>query len=235
MKSKIVLISFVLSLSTISTPFPTFAEILFVDPNIPHGETITYTSRTGDTLTTILEDVVIKRDGDRETYEITSRSESLDRTVVLVKETMTLLSVHTVRKYQEATLDSQLTVLDEKLYFKQDEVKLADFSALMYVFRGFPFNKLKKLKIGRYGDKKKGKFSFNVKYKKIEKVKVNQRTVECYKLELGMDGFWGTFFPKTNMWYSVAPPHYLVRYEGPSGPPGSPKREMELATYDVIK
>ena len=211
------------------------AETLFVDPNIPHGETITYTSRTGDTLTTIVEDVVIKRNGDRETYEITSRSESLDRTVVLVKETMTLLSVHTVRKYQEATLDSQLTVLDEKLYFKQDEVKLADFSALMYVFRGFPFNKLKKLKIGRYGDKKKGKFSFNVKYKKIEKVKVNQRTVECYKLELGMDGFWGTFFPKTNMWYSVAPPHYLVRYEGPSGPPGSPKREMELATYDVIK
>jgi hypothetical protein len=235
MRSKIVLISFIVSLSTTSAPFLTFAETPLIDPNIPHGETITYTSRTGDTLTTIVEDVVIKRDGDREIYKITSRSESLDRTVVLIKETMALLSVHTVRKYQGATLDSQLTVLDEEVQFKQDEVKLADFSVLMYVFRGFPFNKLKKLKIGRYGDKKSGKFAFNAKYKKIEKVKANQRTVECYKLELSMDGFWGTFFPKTNMWYSVVPPHYLVRYEGPSGPPGSPKREVELTSYDVIK
>ena len=49
-----------------------------------------------------------------------------------------------------------------------------------------------------------------------------------------MDGFWGAFLPKMKVWYSVTPPHYLVRYEGLAGPPGSPKRDIELLTYQVI-
>ena len=211
------------------------AETPFVDPDIPNGETITYTSRTDDKLMTITESVMLKRDGDREIYEITSRSESLDRTIRLAKGTLAILSVHTVRKYPDATLDSKLTVIDEKPHSSKDEIILADFSLQKYILRGFPFEKLKKLKIGFYGDKSKKKFPFNVNYKGKEKLTVNQKIVECYKLETGMDGFWGTFVPKTEMWYSVESPHHLVRYEGPSGPPGTPRRIIEQATYTVTQ
>ena len=211
------------------------AETLFADPNIPNGETITYVSRVGDKVVTVLEKVVIKKEGEKELYEITSRSNSLDKTIVLERNSMAVVSVHTVRKYQEVTLDSHLTVIDEKEQLGSDEVKLADFTIMNYLFRGFPFGKLEKLKIGSYREGQKDDYPLNVTCKKREKIEVNGRTIECYKLELGMDGFWGRFFPKTNMWYSAEPPHYLVRYKGQSGRPGSPKRIVDLESYTVSK
>lgn len=36
------------------------------------------------------------------------------------------------------------------------------------------------------------------------------------------------FLPKYHMWYELAPPHRLVRFEGPYGPPGAPEIVLEL-------
>ena len=235
MKFKIARILFIAFFCNIRSPFPTFAEIPLIDPNIPHGETTTYTSRTDDRLITVVENVIIKKDGGRELYEITSRSESLDRTLILAKENMSIVSVHTIRKFPEVTLDSKLKVVDEKARFGKNEIRLADFAVMTYVFRGFPFGKVKKLKIRYYGEERNKKFSFSAKYKDIDNIETDQGTIACHKLEFGMDGFWGTFLPKMSVWYSVEHPHYLVRYKGLVGPPGSPKREMELIRYDVIK
>ena len=232
MKSKLMLIFLTYSIA-VGVSDLVYAETLFTDPNIPNGETITYVSRVGDKVLTVVEKVVIKKEGEKELYEITSRSNPLDRTIVLEKDTMAIVSVHTVRKYQEVTLDSYLTVIDEKEQFGSDKIKLADFTIMNYLFRGFPFGKLEKLKIGSYREEQKDDYPLNVTCKKREKIEINGRAVECYKLELGMDGFWGRFFPKTNMWYSVEPPHYLVRYKGQSGRPGSPKRVVELESYTV--
>ena len=211
------------------------AENPFVDPHIPHGERITYATRVGDKSITVLESVSIIKDGDTDCYEITSLSENLDRTIRLQKNSMSTLAVHTVRKFQEVTLDSQLTVINEKQHFIDGEVKLADFAILNYLFRGFPFGKIKTLKIGYYGEERSKKYTFSAQCKKNEKLTVNQKTIECYKIEFGMDGFWGNLLPKTKVWYSVESPHYLVRYEGPSGPPGSPKRTIELISYEIME
>jgi len=146
---------------------------------------------------------------------------------------MGIISVHTIRKFSDVTLDSKLKVLNEKPHAKEGEVKLADFAVISYLFRGFPFTKREKLKIGFYGEDRGRKFTFSAHYKKREDVTVNQKTVECFKIEFGLDGFWGTFLPKMNAWYSVTPPHYLVRYQGLVGPPGSPKRDVELLTYSI--
>ena len=235
MKLKYVQIIFLLCSFVLRASGVVCAETPFLDPHIPSGETATYISQIGDKLLTVVERVVIKREGERELYVITSRSEHLDRTIRLVKDTMATLSVHTVRKFPEVTLDSHLTVIDEKLHFGKDEIKLADFAIMTYIFRGFPFGTLKKLKIGYYGEERQKEYAFSVQYKNREKVEVNQQTIECHKIEFGMDGFWGTFFPKMKVWYSVDPPHYLVRYEGLAGPPGSPKRNMELVTYTVME
>ena len=210
-----------------------FGENPFIDPAIPNGETATYTSRIGDKTMTVVEVVTVKNDGVKEMYEIISRSDSLDRILTLDKQTMSIISVHTIRKFPEVTLDSKLKVLNEKPFEKEGEVKIADFAVISYLFRGFPFTKREKLKIGFYGEAQGRKFAFSAHYKDKEDVTVNQKTVECYKIEFGLDGFWGTFFPKMNAWYSVAPPHYLVRYQGLVGPPGSPKRDVELLTYSI--
>jgi hypothetical protein len=233
MKYQPALIPFLTFFLIVVSSHTLFGESLFIDPTIPNGETTTYTSRTGDATMTVVEMVTVKHDGLREVYEISSRSDSLDRTLTLDKETMAILSVHTVRKFPEVTLDSKLSVLNEKPFAEEGEVKLADFAVITYLFRGFPFTKREKLKIGFYGEKRERKFTFSAHYKKREQITVNQKTVECYKIEFGLDGFWGTFLPKMNAWYSVDPPHYLVRYQGLAGPPGSPKRDVELLTYSI--
>lgn len=209
------------------------AETPFVDPNIPDGETVTYTTTIGDKSFSVVEKVSIISDGERKLYEIISLSDSIDRELVLDKETMAIVSVHTLRKYPEVTLDSKLKVKDERPVLEDGEVKLADFAVMSYVFRGFPFTKLDELKIGFYGAEQKRKFSFKANNKEKETLTVNDKSIECYKLEFGLDGFWGTFFPKMNVWYSVDPPHYLVRYKGLVGPPGSPKRDMQLLNYTI--
>lgn len=235
MKSKIMRLLFLAHAIVLGAPGLVSAEPLFADPDIPHGETITYISRAGNNEVTVVEKVVIKKEGGKVLYEIISRSKPLDRTIVLEKDSMAIVSVHTVRKYEEVTLDSHVTVIDEKEQFGSDKVKLADFTIMNYLFRGFPFGKLEKLKIGSYREEQKDDFPFTVTCKKRETIEINERAIECYKLELGMDGFWGRFFPKTNMWYSVASPHYLVRYKGQSGRPGSPKSVVEMESYTVVQ
>ena len=233
MRSTLMLLIFFIYSGAVGVSDFVCAKTPIADPNIPNGETITYTSHVGDKVGTVVEKVVIKKEGEKELYEITSYSSYLDRTVVLEKNTMAVVSVHTVRKYQEVTLDSLLKVLDEKEQISDDVIMLADFTIMNYLFRGFPFKERERLKIGSYREEQRGDYPLNVTCKKREKIEINGRTIECYKLELGMDGFWGRFFPKTNMWYSIEPPHYLVRYKGQSGRPGSPKRVVELEAYTV--
>jgi hypothetical protein len=205
----------------------------FQDPGIPDGETITYATTVDDELMTVVETVRIKQEHGQQCYEITSISPSLDRILTLDKETMRIKAVHTIRKFPRATLDSRLQVKDEDPLPGKDEIILADFSALTYIFRGFLFGELENLKIGFYGQGRQRTFGFSASNKKKEIITINQKSVECYKLEFGLEGFWGTFLPKMNAWYSAESPHYLVRYQGLSGPPGSPKRNMEVQSYEV--
>jgi len=208
-----------------------YAASLLSDPLIPDGEKITYALRRGDENSTVVEEVRVKKEGEKFIYEITSASKFLDRKIQLLKETMAISSIHTIRKFPSVTIDSTLTVVDERKEPEGEEMKLVDFSVLSYVLRGFPFMKLEKLKIGYFGEQSKNSYSMSVKFKGQEKVTVKNGTFDCYKLEFGMDGFFGTFLSKMNAWYSVEAPHYLVYYEGPDGPPGTPKRIMEMVQY----
>jgi len=194
MKCKVLLILVVAGCTIVAETVG--AETLFVDPHIPDGERITYTTRVGDKSVTVVESVAVLQDGDKECYEITSLSENLDRTIRLQKNSMSTLAVHTVRKFQAVTLNSQLTVINENQHFIDGEIKLPDFAIMNYLFRGFPFGKIKTLKIGYYGEERSKKYTFSAHCKKSEKLTVNQKTIECYRIEFGMDGFWGSLLPK---------------------------------------
>jgi hypothetical protein len=209
------------------------AETPLVDPQIPSGEHAVYDTQVGESKFSMDSTVIVKKDGSRELYDITTLSTRQDKEIRLDKKTMALVSVHAVRKYTDATLDSMLNVVSEKQTFKDGEIKLADFNILMHIMRGYPFGRLPALKIGYYGEGNEKSYTMTITYKGIEKVKIKDKTYECHKLDFGMSSFIGTFLPKLNLWYSAVPPHYLVKYEGPEGPPGTPRRTLELVQYEV--
>ncbi len=227
------LITIVITFSIMAFPVWAASQTPLVDPQIPSGERAVYDSQIGNNKFIVENTVVIKKDGAREIYEITTLSKRQDKVIRLDKRTMALLSVHAVRKYTDATLDSTLNVVSEKQTFKDGEIKLADFNILMYLMRGYPFGKLQSLKVGYYGEGNEKSYTMTLSFKGTDKITIKDKSYDCYRLEFGMSGFLGAFLPKLNLWYSAALPHFLVRYEGPEGPPGTPKRTMELVKYEA--
>ena len=70
-----------------------------------------------------------------------------------------------------------------------------------------------------------------------ERITTPAGAFECYKVqlvpELGVLNVLRSFAPKAYFWFTVSPPHFWVRYEGPETGPSSPKIVMELKTYEV--
>ena len=65
------------------------------------------------------------------------------------------------------------------------------------------------------------------------RVKTPAGEFECYKVELvphlGLLNLFQVFAPKSYFWFTVAPPHVWVRYQGPESGLGTPQVIMELA------
>jgi len=208
-----------------------FAQSSLVDPGIPDGEKITYASNfEGNKSIVIAEETNIKTESGREIYEITSKSEFEDKQIKFLKSTMALVYVWSVRKFPDAVFEAK----NDFSAKKDGETKIADFSTIRYVFRGFPFEKTRSLKIGTFGRQGDQAYSIIAKVLKKEKIKTAAGIIECYKLELGMDGFWAGLFPKMHLWYSAGPSHYLVRFEG-SNMVQQGKRVIELKSYTSAK
>lgn len=207
---------------------PAQAGFTFNDPNIPDGEILTYTMTTDGAVTTLVEKTVLKKQGNREFYETTSNSPALDLVIRIERQSMAVLSVEQVKKFKEVTLASKIDVIGQKTNASDTEIKLVHYTTLKYLMRGFPFAEGKRLRIGFYGESEKSRFSMSLTCTKKETIKVQQKPVDCYHLELGLDGFFGTFFPNTHLWYSAEPPHRLVKLQGTNGPIGTPESQVEL-------
>jgi hypothetical protein len=69
-----------------------------------------------------------------------------------------------------------------------------------------------------------------------EAVKTPAGEFNCYKIELVPDlgalNMFRTFLPKAYFWFTVKPPHFWVRYEGPENGAGTPQIAMVLKTYE---
>jgi hypothetical protein len=59
---------------------------------------------------------------------------------------------------------------------------------------------------------------------------------DCYKVEmvphLGALDIFRKFFPKSHIWFTVAPPHFWVKYEGLENGVESPSIVMQLKSYE---
>jgi len=212
---------------------PSQAGFTFTDPNIPDGEILTYSATTDGVAADIVEKTVIQKTGDRQFYEITSNSPALDLVIRVERPGMAVLYVEQVKKFKEVTLASKIDVIGQKPDPSPDEIKLVHYITLKYLMRGFPFAVGARVRIGYYGDSKNSKFSMSLACTKKEMIRVRQGQVECYHLELGLDGFLGTFFPTTHLWYSTEPPHQLIQFKGTNGPVGAPESRIELVGRTV--
>ena len=210
------------------------AGFTFSDPNIPDGEMLTYASTTDGVATDIVEKTVIKKTVGREFYEITSNSAALDIVIRIERQSMAVLSVEQVKKFNEVILASKIDVTNLKPNASPAEVKLVHYITLKYLMRGFPFAEGARVRIGYYGESENSKFSMSLTCTKKETIKVRREQAECYHLEFGLDGFLGTFFPTTHLWYSAEPPHRLVKYKGTNGPVGAPESVVELVGRTVM-
>jgi len=202
----------------------------FKDPGIPDNETISYISKSENISTLIKERV--RHIGPHQ-YEITSLSPALDTFLYINRADMTVQSVHTIQKYETATLDSNLIIKNAETNAADDSIQIPHFVALSHLLRGFPFETMDKLQIKYYGGSAGKKFKLFIKNRHKDTIQVMGKQMTCYKLEFGLAGFLGAILPELELWYSVDPPHYMIRYHGPEGPPGTPKRFIEIIDYRV--
>lgn len=78
---------------------------------------------------------------------------------------------------------------------------------------------------------------YKVKFKQkgIEKVETPEGEIDCYKVELipkmGVLGVFKVFFPKTYFWFTVAPPHRWVKYQGYENGRKSPEVVMDVVKF----
>ena len=75
-------------------------------------------------------------------------------------------------------------------------------------------------------------YSVTFENRGLEHVKTPAGELDCYKIEmvphLGVLNVVRYFYPKAFFWFTVAPPHFWVRYEGPENGPRTPEIIMEL-------
>jgi hypothetical protein len=201
-----------------------------IDPRIPDGETATYTVKAGkETAMMTVETAKMEVDG-RMVYVVTSTSSLDDMKVRIDVRRMTVEYSWVRRKRPDLVVETETKTIKNEIKTKPDEICIADYSGLLHLLRGFPFGRLRtvKLRMAQGSD-----FVLHVTHTKEVDVKTPAGTLRCYEIELGLDGFLGAFMPKTYFWFSVRAPHYLVRYQGQMAGPGSPELVMELTGYRV--
>ena len=76
-------------------------------------------------------------------------------------------------------------------------------------------------------------YSVKFEWRGEERIETPAGTFECYKVEmvpsLGVLNLVRPFLAKTSFWFTVADPHYWVRYEGPESGPSTPDVVLELS------
>jgi len=200
---------------------------------LPPSEALVYSKKTGAEIERVEMDTRLVREGKSEYYELRLSSPEEEGLFRLDSQSLLELSSDVTTKSADATIRRVTTVVENRAVPAKDEI-IASGGAdtLAQSLRAFPWDSARKAKISFMGAGKAGsayRFDFNVTGK--ESLEVAGRRIECWKAQLSLDGLLGSFVGATKLWYSVEYPHYLVRSEGASGPPGSPETVLTLESY----
>jgi hypothetical protein len=76
-------------------------------------------------------------------------------------------------------------------------------------------------------------YSITIEPRGRERLQTPLGALDCYKIEFVPHvGFLKHFIKKTQFWFTVAPPHFWVRYEGYENGYGTPQIVMDMKTYE---
>ena len=213
-----------------------FSDSPLRDPFIPDGERSVLSVKIDDTETSMRGRVEIGGENG-EVYNIFTSTDKEKLELSMHRRTMMTFSIRTIKTIENYTIDSSTTVEGDPM-IPADEIRMLDTTGLVYSLRGYPFTDPRELKITFLTTENDGEsdYELGIDLAGRERLDVAGRRIECYRLELSfkMSGVFSVFtrlVPRTKLWYSVESPHYLVRYEGQNGPPGTPLTVMELIDY----
>ncbi|WP_304241200.1 hypothetical protein [Gracilinema caldarium] len=134
---------------------------------------------------------------------------------------------------EDATVNRVSRLLETRYKAKEGELLVSSTDTLGQSLRLFPWGKQQKAKIIFIGTGASvGGFTFELTVTGKEKLTIMGREVECWKAQLGLSGIFGSLVGKTSLWFLASYPYYMVKSEGVSGPPGTPKSSLELIRYE---
>jgi len=211
------------------------AQIKLVDPCIPDSEVVIYSvTEDGSPRQSVYEERVFrKNDSAGCHYEISVHSSELELTAKTRPVDFFMYSIVSVNSFNKASIRRSLSLVENNTPLKADELGILDYSSLVISLRGFPFASCSEASLVLLGVQ--NNLGMKITNDGSERISASGKDIDCYKLELGLSGFWGKLLPKARFWYAAASPHQLVRYEGPKAGIGSPTRILELKEYTVKK
>lgn len=213
------------------------AQIVASNPGIPDYERVEYQESTDGKKQLTVHVLNRKNEGGKDFLEL--RSSSVDGESTYRVDPITLLSYYSdiTSKSPDATIRRTSEILSAKPKLKAQDMAVSDLGILGLTLRGFPFESKKFANLVFLGASSMGSsgFSFELKLQGKETIKTATGSMECYKLEMGLSGFLGTFVSPTKLWFSTKSPYIMVRSEGVQGPPGSPVKIMELISYTTVR
>jgi hypothetical protein len=202
------------------------------DPGIPDNERLVYkVTDEGRPAFNYEETVRLLDEGGVKKYEVTTHSREFDQVLHIRQGDFTVTDIRTVHTYNGAAVERSSALRENAAPLKDNEIGLLDYQAMTAAMRGFPFGSRTEAALVVLGYE--NAMGMIVKVKGTETVKAGGRDILCYRVELGISGFFGKLLPKTRFWYAAPAPHYLVRFEGSKAGPGSPVRTMELTEYST--
>lgn len=202
------------------------------DPGIPHGETTEYFLFVNKQEYIISEKCLVSIVDGKKKYVIESRSSVETALSTIDAATLFASSVDIVTGAQNAKARSRTDFVSDFNTYQPDEMGIIEFHNVPYLMRGFSAPKNTALKIRLLSDATP--FPMIAHYIGDESIVVQGKTYMCYKMQFGLSGFLKPFFPPATFWYAKEAPHYLVRFDGLTSGPGSPRRIIELKSRKIV-
>jgi len=218
-------------------PMGLSAQIAVQAPVFAARETSVYRQTIGKKVTTNRNELVLVSEGGKTWLELNERGESTESFSKIDTRTLQPFYTQTTTTTPDSQVRRTTEVLSSKIKGTGNQFLVSDISALSFTMRGYPFatSPLADLIfIGSTGPGA-GTFSLQIKVLADETLTVPAGSYLCHHVELTIGGILGALFGSSNLWFSAASPYMLVRSEGLSAGPGSPKRVIELQSYSTAK
>jgi hypothetical protein len=198
---------------------------------LPAAERLVYSRTIGDRRDRLETSVRLVEERGASWYEVSSTAEDQDSLLRLDAASLSASYIEVTSRGKDGTLKRVTTVVERKGQGEGDEILLLGAEALPYTLRAFPWGARQKARIAFMGSGTGGNFRFELTVGGKETLQAAGRSIECWKAQFALGGIFGPFVGKTTLWYTTAWPHYLVKSEGASGPPGSPQSLILLESY----